>query len=392
MNRRGNSILLLGAVALTTLAATSAAAQEHLRPWVPGDSPEVRLFSWDMIRPFATINEQRSGEIKLGPDHAHKGIVASPDGRYFFTLSSRGDLITDRVFFDLDVYDAALTRALVDKKRDARSARVRRITLSGKRRLNPDTPERPAKVAFDTTSGLGRGAGIENPHWTNDGKAILFTGVVDDVAQPFRLDVVTGRVTQLAQFENGDAGGLVGFDARAGHIAYVTRLYFSDFTFENTYPQSALLLDQAGNVPHVMRGMGTKFSAKLVSRDENEAAPLPLFTVSDAAALSPDGRRLALRSGQNLLLLAIDGASPREELKIPLVRVKLYQPSDPVPWPGQFFWTSDGQTLVAVGVKGVEGQAEPSIAAYDLRSREWNVIAPLGKLTEITAIGWNEAT
>src|SRR6266545_1510488 len=77
-------------------------SQGVMRPWAPADSVRVRYFLGRNSGATMAYN----GYGPRGPFSGEK-ITASPDGRYFFFVTFRGDLSCDCMVEELQVFGVA---------------------------------------------------------------------------------------------------------------------------------------------------------------------------------------------------------------------------------------------------------------------------------------------
>jgi len=158
------------------LAASSAP-----RPWVPQDSLSVRYVSLHPYSPTAWF---------LGERAQPQAVTPSPDGKYFFFLTYRGEMASDSTVVELHVYSVEQIRSwlrVVEAERTAAPEPYRRVAL----RSHSSSESEPA---------------IRGVQWEPNGKGILFAGMTaEGLMQIHRLDVSSGRLDQLTFRPDGVA-------------------------------------------------------------------------------------------------------------------------------------------------------------------------------------------
>lgn len=100
------------------------------RDWTPEDSIAIRYF----VGNPATDPTPGTGAglpPGIGSHDIDVPVVASPDGRHFFSVSFHGDLATDRIIYELDVYAVAEVRAALKHAHHSVGVQaVRQLVLS----------------------------------------------------------------------------------------------------------------------------------------------------------------------------------------------------------------------------------------------------------------------
>jgi hypothetical protein len=158
-----------GVAALVVWFSVAFATTESQRPWTVEDSIAVRYF-------VAQAKGQANGEDGFFSDP----VNFSPDRRYFFFVTRRGDLPTDRVVGQLQVFSA--TEVLQEL---ARAPRARRV------------PAPIRSIQMQSAWSDSYHPPISEAYW-EDEEAIVFVGVQDNEPRRiFRLNVRSGELQAL---------------------------------------------------------------------------------------------------------------------------------------------------------------------------------------------------
>lgn len=158
----------LFAYALASVSNPVLSAPSDPEPFTIADSIEMTL-----------LNDPDSSMLKSNT------IELSPDGRWFFLVTKKGNLKTGANDFTLWLYDAAAVRASI---------------------ATPNLPSARAVAKFSSSSNR---SGIAQPRWTSDSRSIAFLGEgIGEVPQLYMLDVLSGSLKRLTSH----ATPVVGFD------------------------------------------------------------------------------------------------------------------------------------------------------------------------------------
>src|SRR5690606_5713343 len=180
-SRAKNGSALLMCVVVAWWFGVPLAASSAPRRWVPQDSLSVRYVSLHPYSPTAWF---------LGERAQPQAVTPSPDGKYFFFLTYRGEMASDSTVVELHVYSVEQIRSwlrVVEAERTAAPEPYRRVAL----RSHSSSESEPA---------------IRGVQWEPNGKGILFAGMTaEGLMQIHRLDVSSGRLDQLTFRPDGVA-------------------------------------------------------------------------------------------------------------------------------------------------------------------------------------------
>lgn len=168
-----NSARLIVAIALACVATIGLAfSGESLRDWTVADSISVRYYVTDPLSPSAgTLHPSSPTDMP---------VVVAPDGQHFFFLTFHGELTTDQVVYELQVFGSyAVHKAIEDDRPVNSTVPMQRIVM--------------ASAYSDDFASVA----ISKPYWENN-HSILFTGVKGSGPRRiYRLDIISGALSAL---------------------------------------------------------------------------------------------------------------------------------------------------------------------------------------------------
>lgn len=168
---------LVGLLSASMLTAPALAGEGGQRPFDIRDSIEMTVLN------DANSSMLRSSNIEL-----------SPDGRWFFVITRKGNLATGANDFVLTLFDADEVR--------------RGIPAAG-------LPKSRSMARFSSTSNRN---GIAEARWMSDSRGIAFIGEnAGEVPQLYLLDVASGKLDKLTSHPTP----VTGFDLRPGVADFI---------------------------------------------------------------------------------------------------------------------------------------------------------------------------
>jgi dipeptidyl aminopeptidase/acylaminoacyl peptidase len=302
--------------------------------------------------------------VRFSSDDA---LVASPDRKSFFTIIHRGEISTDSVVYEIDVYSVDQVRQAIIEHRP------------------PPVPV--VKLIQRNQSSDDETGAIWKARWSDDGQSIVYLARDDDGwFQAHRLSIGDGRDIKLTNHP----GGLFDFIYRSGVVVYISsdKEPFVRRDRFPSYPGGSLLGPYPGAPLQLFSAGSSAGSSDLyVQRAGDSARRLDVHQPgilrsgqSVFAAISPDGRRLALRD-----------ASPSISCGFQIVDLETgrrlgvtYPACAPRSAPTTFFWTGDSEHLVMreQGI-GNDGWRRVRLVDLDTGTMSWRAIRDLDASTKL---------
>lgn len=160
-------------ICLMSLVTTGHVTAASERAWTVQDSIEMTYFA----------AAERSGGVY---SIINAQVVPSPDKRWFFVITKRGDLSDDSNVYQIKVYDVEAVRAALANRSKVELQPVRAQTVRSRASLSTLEP------------------GLFDVRWTEDSSALTYIAALgNEHAQVMRWHLSTDRVTRLTQAEFG---------------------------------------------------------------------------------------------------------------------------------------------------------------------------------------------
>lgn len=359
------SRLGIGGLVLAVLPLQVLEADARQRPWQPQDSVEVRYVSRAPDAPTTWGVARETDPV----------ITPSPDGRYFFFLTVRGELHSDSTRVDLQVY--------------AKDAVKEWLTAGPGRREGSPSPYR--SVVKRSFSSKGEQPAILGARWAPDSNAILFLAITEaGELQAHRLDLRTGVVMQLTSH----SGGIASFWTRAGALLYQIKIVEP---YVPQYPMT--VLERQSDASLVPPLPTTRTRTYVIHRQGKPPRALSGDSEGiryDERWISPDGRfAVGLYEGANYDLpghrARTLGTMPQfvlVDLDTARVKVLGLQTGDYIPHTRYFvtanvFWSADSRRFVLLNVRRTDESREPRLTdehylgVYEAESGAWHALQPM---------------
>jgi hypothetical protein len=209
LNTGGRSSLgMLGSVAIGLLACGTESRAEGQRDWAVSDSVAVR---------YVARSQTFAGRWARVSSKAPDPIVWSPDKRYFFFMTYRGDIARDCPEHEVRIYNADAVRKALQSQPSAHVPRpLHRVKGCG---YQEETDKQ----------------GIPDAHWADDSASIVFTTVTGrGPRQVHRLDIATGQVRLLSAPDHD----VFQYESRGDGIVYSVARFKPDTYTLHEYPSA----------------------------------------------------------------------------------------------------------------------------------------------------------
>jgi dienelactone hydrolase len=381
------------AVRCGVLAAVLCAGA--LRAETPGPRPFTTRDAIEMSSiVHYTVSEE--GFTRAAP-------VFSPDRKYFFLITERGDLARDRIESTIWLFDRRAVEDYVLRK----------------------AAVRPAPRAVATLAATSNTAVLSGARWLEDSTRIAFLGKNGSPYQRlFIVDVRTGGLTAVS----GENDFVSAYDVRGDTIAYTTLIPLAPASapadgMEVVSPKSleALLyprplaledaewesLSNRAAALHVWR-QGAELPVSFRFRDRPLRLFPPSWSLAPPLAIAPDGSSLITVAPVPEVPAGWDAYPPQPSMGIPRLTpgdpraVAEDNPSKPLEFvrvdlrtgeasplvdapagrnlgylaPTQAFWTADGRSAI-LSDTFLPGTRSPVVAAVDVATRAPRAVLPL---------------
>ena len=181
--RRDAKILLFSVLA--SIICSKSSATEQL------PSPEDMKFSADKSERYSDGLRRWTPEVSVAVRYFNRDAVQfSPDEKYFFVYSWRGDLVCDCNPAELSVYSVAEVLQAISNHDAGGSARPMRVLVRKSGGFNPSNrTQRPGTIV--------------GPRWESDSRSIVYNGLDETNRQQlYQFDIASGALKQLTRFKS----------------------------------------------------------------------------------------------------------------------------------------------------------------------------------------------